>query len=349
MKICWFGIYKREYPRNRILLDGLEQCDVEVVHCGVDAYERFRYIKLIRKLLELKGQYDVIYAAFPAPSVVPIAKLFSRKRVVVDAFYSMYDSIVVERKECSRFHPRALKALLLDWLSVVLADMVIADTEAHAEYWAGWSGVSKEKIKVVYIGSDVKYFHPMETATHDNFLVQYHGSYIPLQGVEVIIEAVKLLQDEDNIHFRFIGSGQLYKKVRQYASDNELERITFIERIPFEEVNRYLNEADVILGIFGLTPKTDRVIPNKVFEGVAVRKPVVTKDTAVVREGFSDEELLLIQNTPEALKNAILELKENSDRRQKLAQRGYEKFKERFTERQIAESLLNHIQGVLEI
>ena len=345
-RVCWFGIYREDYPRNYILLDGLEELGVTVIRCGVGPYERFRYLKLVRKLLALRGQYDVVYAAFPAQSVVPIAKLLTRKPVVMDAFYSMFDSIVRDRGELPWYHPHSLKALFLDWVSVLLADLVIADTEAHASYWASWWGVSREKIGVVYIGSDTKYFYPITVAPHDGFLVQYHGSYIPLQGLDVVIRAVELLRDEQGISFRFIGSGQEYAGVRAYVEDKELQNIEFIERLPFEEINRYLNEADIVLGIFGKTQKADRVIPNKLFEGIAVGKPVITKDGAVVREGFSDTELILVPRDPERIASAIRMLRDDTSARDRYARAGHERFLRSFTEKSIARSLLGHFAAI---
>src|ERR1700691_3199308 len=112
MRICWFGIYDKSYPRNDILISGLKMNGVEVIECAASWKENGRYLKLIRKLKELRGSYDIIYAAYPAPVPTIIAKLFSRKPVWMDAFYSMYDAVVNDRREISRFHPRAIKLAL---------------------------------------------------------------------------------------------------------------------------------------------------------------------------------------------------------------------------------------------
>ena len=344
MKILWFGIYNVDYPRNYILLNGLEKIGVEVIHCSVGAKERWRYFKLIRSLRKLRGQYDVVYAAFPAQSVVAIAKLFSGKPVVMDAFYSMFDSIVHDRELHAWYHPKALWMVLLDWTSVLMADMVITDTDQHAEYWGTWLGVNTKKFNTVPIGSDSKYFFPREANKADErFLVQYHGSYIPLQGMDIIVEAAAELKDCQDIRWRFIGSGQLFAESITKASELGATQIEYIERLPFKEMNAYLNEADVILGIFGQTAKADRVVPNKLYEGLAVGKPVISKRTRATTL-LDESEIMFVERDAEQLSAAILELKNNPAKRKALAEAGYRGFQERFAATPIATTLVTHIK-----
>lgn len=340
IRICWFGIYRPEYPRNYILLNGLAEIGATVVECRVESTERFKYCKLIWKFLRMQEQFDVLYVAFPAQSVVPIARFLTLKPVVMDAFYSMYDSVVYDREAYGRLNPRALWLGLLDWVSFLLASKLITDTAQHAEYFASWPLVSRRKCQVVPIGSDTRYFYPIETAGNEGrFLVQYHGSYIPLQGLPIIIEAAKLLQDDMDIHVRCIGSGQEFNKITTLAKEYELRNVEFIERVPFTDMNRYLNEADIILGIFGDTKKTMRVVPNKVYEGLAVKKPVITLDTPAVRETLSVGAVALISRDAAALAAEIIELKQNTAKRATLAANGYDAFTSHFCQSAIAQRL----------
>ena len=54
------------------------------------------------------------------------------------------------------------------------------------------------------------------------------------------------------------------------------------------ELNREIREAHLCLGIFGVTPKALRVIPCKVYDSLAVGRPVVTADTPGARELLED-------------------------------------------------------------
>jgi glycosyltransferase involved in cell wall biosynthesis len=342
MKICWFGIYDRDYSRNDILISGLRANGIEVVECRADWRDPMRYRKLIRQFREAKKGCDIIYAAYPAPVPTILAKiitLFSGTPVVMDAFYSMYDAVVNDRREVPAYHPRALKLLILDWLALLAADAVIADTEEHKKYWSSWLFVSPKKIRTVYVGVNDARVYPIDAPRRRQqspeersergravvaesgarFLIHFHGKNIPLQGVDKILAAADLLAGDSSIRFRMIGAGR--------TSEN----IECLGRVPFDDLNRYMAEADAVLGVFGDGAKARRVIPNKIYEGLAAGKPVITMDTAAVREVFSDSDLVMVAPDPSSIAAAIRKLRDDPALRQSVADSGYAKIRKSFT------------------
>ena len=323
MKICFFGIYDPTYSRNSVLLSGLRQNGVEVVECWADWRDPKRYRKLLQQLRALHGGYDYIYAAYPSSVPVMIAKLLSRKPVVIDAFYSNFDSVVNDRKKYHWFDPRAIKMLVFDWLGVILADLLIADTDAHATYWRNWWGMKRKPAGTVYIGIDDKVFHPMVPTKKDYILVLFHGTFIPLQGVTKIVEAAHICAAHPEIRFRFVGNGRDFGKAKGLADRHQLRNIEFTGMRPLAEMNKHLAEADIIMGIFGDTAKARRVIPNKVYEGLYAKRPVMTMDGPVIREAFTERDLLLVHNDPQAIADGIVTLAKDPALRNGYAERGF--------------------------
>lgn len=344
LKVCWFGIYDPKYPRNDILIKGLKENGVEIVECQADWKDSSRYKTLIRKLKETEGSCDVIYAAYPSNVPCIVAKIWTRKPVVMDALYSMYDAVVNDRQEVSLLHPRAIKLWLQDWIAALVADFIITDTQAHVTYWSRFPFVKASKMKTIYTGVQDHIFYPTETPKNQQFIVSFHGMYIPLQGIPKIVEAARILRDEKDIHFRLIGGGYSYETIGSQIRDAGLTNIEQLGKVSPEKVREYSNEADIMLGVFGDTEKTKRVVPNKVYEGMALRKPVITMDTPSVREIFGDSELFLIDNTPQALADAILTLKHNPTLREKIALAGYERVIRDFSPRALGAELLRFLK-----
>lgn len=67
MTVCYFGLYKPDYPRNATLIKGLRTNGIKVVECNVRRHLLWgmRYWYLIKKFWPLRKQIDVILVGFP--------------------------------------------------------------------------------------------------------------------------------------------------------------------------------------------------------------------------------------------------------------------------------------------
>lgn len=329
MKICYFGIYDPSYSRNRVLIKGLEKNNIEVLQCCVNPSEKYKYIKLFKKHKKIKN-YDLMIVGFPGHPVVPLAKLICRKKIVFDALVSLYDSNILNRKTYSLYSFASLKYLFLDWLSCRLADKILLDTNEHIEYFIKTFRITRKKFKKIYIGSDNSIFFSKNNKRDNIFLIHFHGAYTPLHGVEYIIMAAKLLERE-NIQFNLIGRGQTFAEIMELSKKLEIKNINFINSVTMAGLAEYMARADICLGIFGKSAKTNRVIPNKAYEAIAMRKPLITANTPAARELFENKKhvLLCARADSRDLADKILELKNNPKLRIKVANNGYNLYKEK--------------------
>ncbi|MFM2339476.1 MAG: hypothetical protein RLZZ360_112 [Candidatus Parcubacteria bacterium] len=346
MKICFLGTYDPDYPRNKILIDGLRQNGIEVVECNIKGGGYFIYFPLIKKFLTTKRDYDYVFCAFPVHLSIFLA-LWGRKPIIADALISLYDTAVRDRQLYAWWNPFALALYALDILTVKIAHHVTVDTIEHKTYFAKWC--NPKDITVIPLGVHSKEFFVVPTAKKpmEEFLVQFHGGYIPLQGIDKIVEAARILKDDQSIHFRLVGGGQQYDEITARITEYQLTNITLVPWQTVPSLNVMLSEADVIFGVFGDSEKTNRVIPNKIFQGLAVGKPVITKNTGSVRALFSDDDLVLVENTPEAIAMAIVKLKDNPVWRQQLSLNGKEKIATSYREVKIAKKLVDAITAEL--
>ena len=124
--------------------------------------------------------------------------------------------------------------------------------------------------------------------------VLFHGSFIPLHGVETIVRAATLLADTD-LQFRVVGDGRpTYAAVEALIRElGGVPNLTLVDRMSLEGIGDEIRAASLCLGIFGTTPKAGRVVPFKVFEYMALRRPVVTGDTPAARHALGDDVVLV--------------------------------------------------------
>ncbi len=348
MKICYFGIYPPNYTRNRVNIDGLRENGVGVLECNVRTEGFKKYWQLFRKHKEFKGKYDVMIVGFNGHTVVPLAWMltrFPRKKLIFDAFISTYDSNIFDRQKHSRYSIKAVKYWLIDWLSCVLSDMVLMDAEAHCDYMAKTFHISRDKFNGLLVGCSSEVMHPRsQNKTGGDFIVHFHGTYIPTQGIPYIIEAAKLLENK-GIKFNIVGKLNTYGESLELAKKLNVRNVNFFDYMPYEKLAELIAEADVCLGAFGNTEKAKRTYIFKIVEAMAMKKPVITGVSPALLEFLSDRKNVLFCNLADSedLADKILELKNDPILSRNIAEGGFELYQRKLTPKAIGRELLNLI------
>ncbi|MFZ2522308.1 MAG: glycosyltransferase [Minisyncoccia bacterium] len=333
MRVCYFGTYDPAYSRNKILIRGLEENEVTVLECRTDKRGLSKYFDLFKKHWVIRKDYDVMVVGFPGFQAVILARFLTSKPIIFDAFVSMYDSMVLDRGEAKPFSLRAKYYWWLDKISMTFPEVVLFDTQNHIDFVKNEFGIQDNKFVRIFVGADMEVFFPKKESKWqpkgEKFKVVSYGHYVPLQGMEYVVKSAYFLKDYDDIEFKIIGDGKGKDDLISFSEENNLRNIEFISNIPLEDLALLMSEADVCLGIFGNSPKTKRVIPNKVYEAVALKKPVITSDTPAVRELFSPEDLFLIEvSSAESIAKNILFVKENKEEAERRAENAYSKLLE---------------------
>lgn len=338
-QVCFFGIYNSNYSRNRVFIKGFEENGYRVVECSVDPkkYSGLRkFIELYRKWKQVKhNNFSFCIVGFPGHSVVWLAiLLFGRKKVIFDFFVSLFNSNIEDREQYKKISFRGIYMWFLDYFSLLISRRILIDTYAHRDFISKKFFVRRKKFQVVYVGSDESVVFPKTFQKEiDKFIVHFHGTNTPLQGFSVIKEAAKILENHKNIEFHIYG----------FPGENTAN-LKFFPRFPYEKMSDILSRADIVLGIFGTTEKASKVIPNKVFEGLAAQKPVVTQKSQAVSEIFVDEKNIIFSKpgNPQDLAHKIIFLKNNPRIQNNISVSGYSMFKEHLTSKILTKKLISN-------
>jgi glycosyltransferase involved in cell wall biosynthesis len=290
-EIVFFGGYDPDYPRNAIIRKGLERLGVDVRSCRTDGSRRaaFRYPLLLGRFISTcMGRRSPLFVPDFRHKDVPLAWMlsrFPRRRLIFDPLVSRYETRVLDRGDAEEGSAQAQHNWNIDRITMRMSDVVLADTDAHAAFYVDEFDVDEKKVSTLYLGYDDTVFNRLPGREPDGlFRVLFYGSFLPLHGTDVIVEAARLL--DDGFRFRIVGSGQTMEDFLQRAEGLDGGKIELSGNVPESELPGLISEADVVLGVFGTTPKTGMVIPNKVYQAMACGRPVVTADTAAVREIF---------------------------------------------------------------
>jgi glycosyltransferase involved in cell wall biosynthesis len=354
--ICFFGGFETGYPRSDVLRKGLEKHGVTVHMCRTSPRRRgiVRAVVLAYRYFAMNRPFSVIYVPEFRHKDVPLAYVLAkvtRKRLVFDPLVSRFDTKILDRGDAREGSVQAWHNRNLDWISLRLPDIVLADTQAHADYYTSEFGVPAGRIRVLPVGFDEDLFdfrHEGANRIGDDaaFTVLFFGNYLPLHGVEVIVSAAEMLKEFDKIRFDLIGRGQTFGRVEAFVRAHDLTNVRLLPRVPIDSLPSRIAAADVCLGIFGRTEKAGRVVANKVYQAMAMGRPVITADSTAVREYFVDSThiCLVAPGNPDALAEKIRHLYKNATVRQAIGEHAARWVHERFTSKALAGRFLEYCE-----
>jgi glycosyltransferase involved in cell wall biosynthesis len=271
------------------------------------------------------NRYDLVFVGFYGQLLMFPVSVFSRIPILFDAFISTFDTLTSDRKLVAPDSTIGRSIIFIDKLACQRASHIMLDTQPHVEYFVDFYKVPAQKISAVPVGCNEEIFYPRRNkGTNTHTRVLYYSSYLPLHGVGTVIQAAGYLQDKP-IEFRLIGSGQTYKETKIISEQLGLRNIEFIPPIPLEELPSEIAAADICLGgHFGITEKAARVVPGKIYQILAMAKPLIAANTRANLDLLEHEEsaYLCSPNDPDNLARAILYFHENPRNRYQVAKKG---------------------------
>ena len=217
-------------------------------------------------------------------------------------------------------------------LSTTYANLVIV-TQNSAKRVLESHGVRSSKMSVVVNVPNEGIFYPVavtaETHRNGGFRVMTHASIIHNYGIQTMIRAIPLLVDQiPGLEVQIVGEGEYLEELIKLSHDLKVEnRAKFTGYVPHKVIPQMISEADV--GV--ITILNDLMLPSKLFEYVAMAKPVVVTAQPTMREYFDDDSALFYKPDSEVeLARCLLTLYRDPQRMAALAKHGraiYEKYR----------------------
>lgn len=353
LRVCYFGTYRAGYTRNQIVLKGLQaQPDVAVHVCHATLWHgiedrvqqasggwrnpRFwqRVAGAYRRLIRAHAaapDYDVMLIGYPGQFDAYLGRRLAHRRgrpVALDILMSLH--LVAEERGLTAAHATTGRLLFrLERGGLRQPDLLIAENAEYRDYISAKYDLPAERFRCVPHGADETVFHPRPLRPpDDHFRVTYHGGYLPSHGMDAILGAAALLRDRGDVCFHFYGSGPEKARIVRQAAELGLSNVTFHGFVSQDELLDALATAHVCLGVFGTTRQAHFTIQNKVWEGLAMGRPVISGDSQTIHAALADrrEIYLIARNSPDALAAGLSELRDDPALREAIAAAGHARF-----------------------
>jgi colanic acid biosynthesis glycosyl transferase WcaI len=295
---------------------------------------------------------DVILCVVPTLFVAPWALLLSRL-LKVPAWIHIHDFEVEAAFELGMLSQGSVVQRMLTWfegcvlkgfhkvstLSERMLDKLIA------------KGINKSRTFLLPNWVDLEQIFPTRGKNplrsrlcipSDQIVVLYSGNIGFKQGLDILLEAAERLLEKREIIFVICGDGAARDHVQQRAE--QLQNVTMIPLQPLEHLNELLNLADIHV-LPQQAGVADLVMPSKLGGMLGSGRPIVaTADLKTeIGEVVGDVGILVPPGDSKKLSNAIRQLAEDSDLRDRLGALGQQYAKVNLNKEEILLALESEI------
>lgn len=306
VRVFQYGVHDASYPRNarvRRYLDSLDGVEVSMALRARSGGRLRRAFDDFRALWRGAQSADVVllseFRLTHAPLVKAVAA-FVGARTVIDGFVGLHETAV---GDWGRLDPRSVRARRLalhDRLAVRSADLYLIDTEVRA-------GAIRRThpgaaVLALPVGAPSWAAHRPRSTEVDgtrpvHFL--YYGNYIPLHGLDLVVDAFSALDAAVDFRVTFLGDGGMRPRIEaRVAETGWASRATFLDSVPEAGLAEHIASADVVLGVFGDSEKARSVLANKVWQGLASGRVVVTQAGAALDDLPAEARALTVASKP---------------------------------------------------
>ena len=343
--LLWWGRFDPNYSRNRILRTLLTQKNIQLR----DFRPYSSMLGSLETIIRRPQSADAIWVPCFRHRDFNSARRYADKlgvKLVFDPLISSWDKVVQERQKYPADHPRAKRLLRWERSLFSRADIVIADTRLHADFFIEELAAAADRTHVIPVGAEEPLFASQPPRTRRAVPeILFFGSFIELQGPQHIVEAARLVPEA---RWTLLGEGVLRNRCEALAQ--EVDNLHFESWLPYEELPERIGRADILLGIFGDSPKAGRVIPNKVYQALACGRPVITRlSDAYPRELHDNQEsglFLVAPGDPAALASTVRSLIFDTTEFSSLAKQAAATYLRYFSAQRIGQELLGVLSAL---
>ena len=250
---------------------------------------------------------------------------------------TIHHPITVDRDVDFRSKPNIVRKLqVLRWYSFIGMQKRVSRRLSHIITVSEVSkdDISKEfaipphRFRVVANGINTDVFHPVEgIEREENRIMVTNSADTPLKGLRYLIEAVHSIRKNRDVKLTVVGKSKETAAIEKLVKKlNGQDFITFTGRIPDEDFSTYYARSTM-----AVVPSIYEGFGLPAGEAMACRVPVISTTGGALPEVVGDAGVLVRPGDAGVLEEAIVDLLDHPEKRERLANAGYERVKRLFT------------------
>jgi hypothetical protein len=235
------------------------------------------------------------------------------------------------------------------------AKKIISVTQSFKENLTS-RGIDEEKIEVMFNGVSFDIFTngtaiidtELNEFLNDGFSVGYIGTIGLAHSIETLVNAADILRNS-NIKFAIVGSGAQKVKIENAIREMNLTNIKVFPIQSKDKIPSIIKKLDLFCVHLKKDPLFKTVIPSKLFEGMAMKKPILL--------GVDGESRQIVENAdcglffePEDVNDLvakILHMQTDKAAMNEFGENGFRYVKDNFDRKIIAEKYLESIKQTI--
>jgi len=248
-----------------------------------------------------------------------------------------------------------------EYLNLTAADRILVVSEVLRQRLVA-SGVQPVKVTVNPNGADAQLFRPdidpspvrKRLQLDGKIVVGWAGTYGQYHGVEYLAKAARMiLERRKDVRFLFVGYQKLVDIVSAIAEAEGIRSaMTFLTNVPHSEMPSYYAACDILASphIQMADGSTFFGSPTKIFEYMAMGRPIVASGVGQLAELLKDRENALLTRPGDVqdIANAILTLVGEPELRERLGRAARETCLSRCTWKHNADRFISAYRAVVE-
>jgi colanic acid biosynthesis glycosyl transferase WcaI len=197
-------------------------------------------------------------------------------------------------------------------------------------------GVPSEKISVITNWADIRRFDEVTPTDRraqraalgvgeKDFVLMHAGSLAAKQVMENVVRAMKLMEDQRDVHVFFLGDGIRKRALQEEVARLSVPRITFLPTTTGDAFIHKLRAADLLI-VNQSRELVDALVPSKLLTYLPAQKPVIAAVNKLSEAARFVEKsrcgLLVEPEVPEAFAKATFLLKNQPEECAEMGRRG---------------------------